>query len=244
VPVYAAAGSSACPGAVRETAGCCCGPAVGQIGAGQRPAGVWPCRAGPVRVNWVSGLPSVVFSQVRGHVVDGGMVRGVRWGPVGSRCDADAWRTCLGGPGSGFWASRGRFRREVAASSSTGSSGAPSPTSPTPAAGLIDAELARSQTGLRLVAKAAHAHITANRLDDALEDAAAVERHLASAYVTQQLHALAYLALMRTLQPSFAELAALWAAHGGADETRSGHLTARRLRRDVLHPGHRRRRCA
>jgi DNA-binding CsgD family transcriptional regulator len=78
------------------------------------------------------------------------------------------------------------------------------------AATLIDAELARGQAGLRLVAKAAHAHIVANRLQDALDDAATVEGRLESAPITERLHALAYLALMRALQPSFTELSTLW----------------------------------
>jgi DNA-binding CsgD family transcriptional regulator len=78
------------------------------------------------------------------------------------------------------------------------------------AASLIDAELARGPAGLRLVAKAAHAHIAANRLRDALDDAAAVERDLESAPVTERIHALGHLARMRALQPDFDELRALW----------------------------------
>jgi hypothetical protein len=60
VPASPVAGSSACPGAVRETVGGCCGPAVGQIRAGQggglpdRWYGCW-CVAG-LELNLPGGL--------------------------------------------------------------------------------------------------------------------------------------------------------------------------------------------
>ena len=78
------------------------------------------------------------------------------------------------------------------------------------AAELIDAELTRGDSGLRLMAKAAHAHVAAGRLPDALKDAAEVERALQCASVTERIHALGHLARMRTLQPSLDELSLLW----------------------------------
>lgn len=78
------------------------------------------------------------------------------------------------------------------------------------AATLADAELGRGDANLRLAATSARAHMVANRLSDALRDIGVVQRRLESASVTEQLHALAYVALTRTLQPSFDELTALW----------------------------------
>ncbi|KAB2378911.1 helix-turn-helix transcriptional regulator [Actinomadura montaniterrae] len=78
------------------------------------------------------------------------------------------------------------------------------------AAALADAELGRPGTGLRLLSKAAHVHMAANRPGDALDDVAGVERELDSAPLTERIHALGNLALMRTLQCNADELRALW----------------------------------
>src|SRR6202044_1426908 len=63
---------------------------------------VTPGVRGRCRSAVVTGLVSVVSAQVRGHVADGVMVPGVRWRLARSRCNADAWRTGSGAPGSGF----------------------------------------------------------------------------------------------------------------------------------------------
>jgi hypothetical protein len=65
------------------------------------------CRRGPERAGrygsaMVPRLADVVSTQVRGHIVGGGMVSGVQWRPAGSHCDTDTWRTGPSGLGSGF----------------------------------------------------------------------------------------------------------------------------------------------